>query len=160
MENCFGNYFLGKSHFSYMFNVFGTSFAIISGWSVKRSETIQIQRNYVRPACPFLAIRGGGWPRAGVHTLNLAAAVSLYAPTLICTFPPLEGHFQCGGGWVSIALGPVKIGWTWLKSGKNKWNLPKANGKMININFEKGSENFTWKGWQSNPEGWAKGGEL
>ena len=33
MEKLFGNYFLGKSHFSYM-NVFGINFAIISGWSV------------------------------------------------------------------------------------------------------------------------------
>ena len=29
-KNCFGKYFLGKSHFSYMNNVFGINFAIIS----------------------------------------------------------------------------------------------------------------------------------
>ena len=35
MEKLFGNYFLGKSHFSYMkWDVFGVNFAIISGWSV------------------------------------------------------------------------------------------------------------------------------
>ena len=32
--NLFGNYFLGKSHFSYMKSVFGINFAMISGWSV------------------------------------------------------------------------------------------------------------------------------
>ena len=35
MEKLFGNYFLGKSHFSYIKNVFGINFAIISGWSVE-----------------------------------------------------------------------------------------------------------------------------
>ena len=36
MEKLFGNYFLGKSHFSYTKNVFGINFATISGWSVVR----------------------------------------------------------------------------------------------------------------------------
>ena len=34
MDKRFGNYFLGKSHFSYMKFCFGINFAIISGWSV------------------------------------------------------------------------------------------------------------------------------
>ena len=34
MEKSFGNYFLGKSHLSYINNAFGVNFAIISGWGV------------------------------------------------------------------------------------------------------------------------------
>ena len=34
MEQLFGNYSLGRSHFSYMNNVFGINFAMIYGWSV------------------------------------------------------------------------------------------------------------------------------
>ena len=34
MEKCFGNYFLGKSHVSYINKVLGVNFAMISGWSL------------------------------------------------------------------------------------------------------------------------------
>ena len=51
MENLFGNYFLGKSHFSYIENVFGSNFAIISDWRVVRGY-LNVTERAIR--CPFM----------------------------------------------------------------------------------------------------------